>query len=125
MDNKFTIDFFELSFLAEACIPTRPIARTVFWQNLSKRYYNQMSKDERARLFEWMNRNDHYKESLTKHQDTKDFHCRFDPDNQYLVSTLYKGKKEVIEAYKQDGKYCTQPNTSIIEEYIKDIKKAN
>jgi len=125
MDNKFTIDFFELSFLAEACIPKRPIARTIFWQNLSKIYYNQMSKDERDRLFEWMNRNDYYKESLTKHQDTKDFHCRFDPDNQYWVSTLYKGKKEVIEAYKQDGKYCTQPNTSIIEEYITDIKKSD
>ena len=56
--STFNIDFFELSFLAEACIPPRPIARTYFWQNLSKVYWYQMTENERERLFEWINRNE-------------------------------------------------------------------
>ena len=60
--SKFSIDFFELSFLAEACIPQRPIARSMFWNNLTDVYWEQMSEQERASLFAWMNRNDYYKE---------------------------------------------------------------
>ena len=41
MENKFNIDFFELCFLAEACIPPRPIARAMFWDTLiNEHYYN-------------------------------------------------------------------------------------
>ena len=43
--SDFTIDFFELAFFAEACIPPSPIARAMFWQNLTKRYWSQMTED--------------------------------------------------------------------------------
>jgi len=36
--ESFQIDFFELAFLAEACIPPRPIARMMFWQHLTDYY---------------------------------------------------------------------------------------
>jgi len=129
--TKFNIDFFELSFLAEACIPPRPIARAMFWQNLTKRYWEQMTEGERANLFEWIQRNPYYEESLKKEADTKTFHARFDPDNQYMVTTVYEGKEDTRRAFKvqggeQDGftnRYYIGHDTFISEEYITQVTK--
>lgn len=123
MASNFSIDFFELAFLAEACIPPRPIARAMFWQNLTKVYWSQMSEGQRAHLFEWLNRNDWYKESLEKEQDTLIFHSRFNPDNQYLVKTLHKRKKEEHRAFKMGERYYTNHDTFIDEKYIKGVEK--
>ena len=129
--STFNIDFYELSFLAEACIPPRPIARAIFWQNLTKRYWNQMTENERDRLFEWLNRNDWYKESLEKEEDTKIFHARFDPDNQYIVETEFGDKREEHRAFKRHGseeegftnRYYVGHDTYIPEEYIVSVRK--
>jgi len=129
--SKFNIDFFELAFLAEACIPPRPIARAMFWQNLTKQYWEQMTEGERAHMFEWLNRNDWYKESLQKEDDTKIFHARFDPENQYIVETKYKRKKEKYRAFKRHGsesegftnRYYVGHDTYIPEEYIVSVEK--
>jgi len=43
MDRRFKIDFLELYFLAEACIPPRPIARAMFWDDLCDKYYHEMT----------------------------------------------------------------------------------
>jgi len=32
--NKFEIEFDELCFLTEACIPPVPIARAMFWEDM-------------------------------------------------------------------------------------------
>ena len=52
--SEFKIDFFELMFLAEVCIPQVPIARAMFFENMSDTYYHQMSPDERIKAFEWI-----------------------------------------------------------------------
>ena len=101
--STFNIDFFELAFLAEACIPPRPIARASFWQDLTRKYWEQMSEAERAHLFEWLQKNPWYAESLQKEEDTKIFHARFDPDNQYMVTTLHESKKQTLRAFKRPG----------------------
>ena len=44
--SEFKIDFFELAFLAEACIPPVPIARAMFFADLSDKYYHQMTQEE-------------------------------------------------------------------------------
>jgi hypothetical protein len=121
--SEFKIDFFELAFLAEACIPPRPIARTMFWQNLTSKYWHQMTEDERERLFDWMNKSEWYKKSLEEQEDTQIFHARFDPDNQYIVSTDYNGKLEEHRAFKMWDRYYTSQNTSIQEQYITKIEK--
>lgn len=121
--SKFEIDFFELSFLAEACIPQVPIARAMFWQHLTDIYWKQMTEDERNRLFEWMNRNERYKESLTKHEDTQVFHARFDPDNQYIVYTSNNGIDDLFKTFKMDGLYYTKRNQWIDPEYITKVEK--
>lgn len=121
--SKFRIDFFELAFLAEACIPPRPIARSMFWDKLTSKYWELMTEDERARLFEWLNRNPYYKESLEKEHQTKVFHARFDPDNQYSVDTLYNGEKGNNRCFLLNGKYYIDINISVLEEYITNINK--
>jgi hypothetical protein len=122
--STFTIDFYEFAFLVEACIPPRPIARTMFWQSITDKYWIQMTEAERAHLFEWMQKNSFYKESLKKEVDTQIFHARFDPDNQYMVKTGYKGKEDPHQrAFKMGDRYYIGSNTWISEEYIISIEK--
>ena len=121
--STFTIDFFELAFLAEACIPPRPIARTMFWQNLTNRYWSQMTEGERIHLFEWLQKNWQYEESLSKEADTQIFHARFNPDNQYTVKTNYNNKEETNRAFKMGERYYTTSSSWIAEEYIIEIEK--
>jgi hypothetical protein len=121
--SKFEIDFFELAFLAEACIPPRPIARTMFWQYLTDRYWSQMTKDERYRLFEWMNRNEDYVSKIESNKDVHTFHLRFNPDNQYKVHTELYGESSVHDAFMMNERYYINRATSINEEYITKIEK--
>ena len=129
--STFQIDFFELAFLAEACIPPRPIARTSFWQNLTRVYWEQMSDPERAHLFSWLRKHPYYEESLAKEDDTKVFHARFDPDNQYTVEYAGNGEMGERRAFKmyasaEEGytnRYYVGHNTYIPEEYIVKVTK--
>ena len=125
--STFNIDFFELAFLAEACIPPKPIARAYFWQNITRIYWGQMTEGERAHLFEWLNKNDWYRASLITEDDTKVFHARFDPDNQYMVKTEHKqGRKKIKgehRAFKLGDRYYTGLNTFIDADCIVEINK--
>ena len=121
--TTFTIDFFELAFLAEACIPPRPIARTMFWQNLTNIYWSQMTEGERIHLFEWLQKNWQYEESLSKEEDTQIFHARFNPENQYIVKTNYNDKEETHRAFKMGERYYTLSSSWIAEEYIVEVEK--
>ena len=125
MAEKFEIDFFELSFLAEACIPPRPIARSMFWGRMINDYYHQMSKTQRSSIYKWMNRNSHYQEQKEKgNEDVLIFDARYNPDNQYVISA--EGKKS--DAFLYNGKYYIEnypgsKATYIAPEFITDIKK--
>jgi hypothetical protein len=121
--STFTIDFIELAFLAETCIPPRPIARTMFWQSLTDKYWHQMTEGERAHLFEWLQKNWGYKDSLEKEEDTQIFHSRFDPDNQYMVKTNYNGNETERRAFKMGERYYIDNRTSLIDEYIISVEK--
>lgn len=122
--QRFKIDFFEFAFLVEVCTPSRPIARTVFFHNVIDKYYYEMTCEERERLFEWINRDYGFKNSLEKdNEDCLTFNARFDKDNQYLVTTVFGGTETKIEAFKMKERYYTSRNTSINEEYITNIEK--
>lgn len=125
--STFNIDFFELAFLAEACIPPRPIARAMFWQDLTRKYWAQMTEGERVHLFEWLKMNPWYAESLEKEEDTQVFHARFDPDNQYMVKTRHKNEKNrwvknEHRAFRFNDRFYVGLNTFIPEEYIVEAK---
>ena len=121
--STFQIDFFELAFLAEACIPPRPIARAMFWQNLTDKYWEQMTEGERAHIFEWLQKSWVYEESLKEEEDTQVFHARFNPDNQYMVTTEKIGVTEVHRAFKMGDYYYIGRNTLILDDYIMSIEK--
>jgi len=121
--SKFEIDFFELAFLAEACIPPCPIARAMFWHHLTDKYWDQMTKDERDRLFEWINKNPNYVSKIGSNEDVDTFHSRFDPDNQYKVHTELYGESSVHDAFMMDNRYYINRNTSINEDYITKVEK--
>ena len=121
--STFTIDFFELAFLAEACIPPRPIARAMFWQSLTNKYWEQMTEGERIHLFEWLQKSWVYEESLQKEVDTQIFHARFNPDNQYMVTANWNGVNEHIRAFKMGDRYYTGISKWIAEEYVVSVEK--
>jgi hypothetical protein len=122
--QRFKIDFWEFSFLVEACIPPRPIARAMFWDNVINEYYHELTLDERARLHEWVNRNPSMQHALEhNNEDAIQFNLRYDPDNQYEVRTEYKGKVEIVQAYKDGDRYYIEIDKWIAPEFIKEVIK--
>lgn len=118
------IDFFEFSFLVEACAGSRPIARTMFFQRVIDEYYYVLTQNERDRLYEWINRSSSFQYDLEKGEEScLLFNARFNKDNQYKVHTLFKGVEDTYEAFLYEGRYYTARNTSIQDEYITKIEK--
>lgn len=122
--STFNIDFFEFSFLVEACIPPRPIARAMFWDDVINKHYNTLTDNERARLFEWINRNPCMQDGIEElNENCLLFNARFDPDNQYKVHTNYNEKLEIYDAFKWNDRYYIRKDTSIEDKFIKKVEK--
>lgn len=117
--QRFEIDFFEFSFLVAACIPPRPIARTVFFQNVIDKYYHELTRDERARLYDWTTREHSFDR---ENELCQMFACRYNPENQYLVEDI-KGEKH--ELFLHNGEYRKSITSWLPKENIKHIEKAN
>lgn len=82
-----------------------------------------MTETERIHLFEWLNKDYNYKQSLETQLDTKIFNARFDPNNQFLVKVIYDGKEEIRRAFLFSDKYYVGTNTHISEENIVSVEK--
>ena len=115
--SKFEIDFFEFSFLVEACIPPVPIARSSFWDKVCNDYYHQLSANERSRLFEWISLNPRFKDSLQMdNKQCRVFWHRYNPECQYSVTT---DGDVITDCFLMDGKYyikCTESYASWVAE---------
>jgi len=123
-DNRFSISFFELAFLAEACIAPAPIARSMFFESISEKYYHILTKEERSHLFDWIGRSYSFKHGIeSKDEECLLFQARFDPFNQYELEVEYDNDIHVIQAFKYKGRYHTKKDTSIRYEIIKSIIK--
>jgi len=117
----FIIDFFELLFLAEICIPPVPIARSMFFDNLSKIHYRIMSEEQKKKMFEFITNNNRFD---IVNSDCQHFFNRFNPNNQFNILTDYQNKKEIKQAYLHEKKYHVTKNQWIDEKYIVSIDKA-
>lgn len=117
-NNKFIIDFFELAFLTEACLPPSPIARHTFFMDVIDRHYNRMSWNQRKHLFEWIG-----KKLNMEYEESQIFYARFNPDNQFHINTFYEGVEGVVEAYLFKEKYWISSSRSINADYIKGVDK--
>jgi hypothetical protein len=118
--DDIKIDFFELSFLAEACIPPVPIARYSFWMRLIDEIHDKLTKEQRARLREWLSRSSGYDLS---NEDVALFDARYNHDNQYEVEVNFFGEKSKVMTFKYKGRYYTKKDRSIAGEYIINVKK--
>lgn len=125
--TKITIDFFEFAFLVEACIPPRPIARTMFWHRVIDSIYHQLTPDERTKLYEWILRSPSFTHSFEKgNEDCEIFEARYNPNNSWDITTNFNGEVKVIEdAFWYRGRYHTGMSTSIVEDYITEVKDRN
>jgi hypothetical protein len=120
----FNISFFELSFLAEACVPPIAIARASFWQSLIDNHFYQMTRDERDRMFEWINRERRFQESLKKENiDCLRFNARFDKENNFDVE-LNNGEV-VKDTFLWGGYYHTQCRVFLNKDQIKKTYEKN
>ena len=120
------IDFFEFSFLVEACAGNRPIARSMFFDRVIDKYYHVLSQDERDNLFEWINRSSSFKFDLERGCNScLWFNARFDKNNQFIVHTLFNGEEKVYEVFKFEDRYYTKKDTFIVEEYITKVENAS
>lgn len=117
--SKFKIDFFELCFLAETCIPPTPIARACFWNKLIDKYYFQLSDSESKKLFDWIRTNNKFN---INNEDCILFYDRFNPKNQYQVKTNFNDKIEITDCFLHDGKYYKAINRYIADKYIIEVK---
>jgi hypothetical protein len=82
-----------------------------------------MTEGERAHLFEWLQRNGWYEESLKEEEDTQVFHARFDPDNQYTIKVDYYGEESERRAFKLNDNYYIGRNRWVSDEYIVSVEK--
>ena len=117
--DSFEVDFFELSFLVEACIPPTPIARSMLWHKVINKFFHNMSWKERDDLLSWIKENGSFKDSLESGDvDCLLFNDRFDKDNQYKVVVSYDGGHDEYECFMHKDMYMINSTTSIINEYI-------
>ena len=122
-DKKFQINFFEFMFLVEACIPPRPIARSVFWDDVIDKHYHLMTNEERNHLYRSISGNLSFIDGLNKeNEQCLIFKSRFNPLNQYGVKAQHpNGKEEWMHTFLHNGKDHTEINRWVTDEYIKDI----
>ncbi len=117
-EKKFVIDFFELSFLTEACLPQSTIARHTFFMDVVDIHYHKMSWEQRKHLFQWIG-----KKLNMEYEESQMFYARFNPDNQFNLSTSYQGKKENVEAFLLNGNYYVSSNRRVNNDYIESVEK--
>lgn len=118
-NNRFNIDFFEFSFLVEACIPPRPISRAMFWHDVINKHYHVLTENERERLFCFITSSSSFN---LENEDCRLFYARFDSKNQYEVQTEFEGKREIVKCFKWNDKFHLSKSTSVNEKYITNVK---
>jgi len=123
-ETTINIDFFEFAFLVEACIPPTPIARSTFWIDVVNKHYHILKQSERNHLYEWISSTIKFKDSMRDKNDLANlFKCRYNPDNQYMVHTVYDGKYDDILAFMYETRMCTVKDRFIQPEFIISIDK--
>lgn len=117
---KYEIDFFELCFLAEACIPPTPIARAHFWSKFTFEIWKELSIDERNRAYEWLMKHPRLQQAIEeKNEDALLFEARYSPEKQYIVITV---EGCAYEAFLHKGCYYVDEGKSIIDEHIQEVQ---
>lgn len=102
--KTFNIDFGAFCMLCVATIPSQKQIHTVFWSQLINEYYHQLSDDQRILIWSFVLNNPSF--SLKNHHCAV-FDARFNPENQYLITTEHDGEPEYIQAFLFNSLYHT------------------
>lgn len=113
---NFTIDFFELMFLAESVIPDKPIARSMCFDSFSEVHYHKMNESQREQFLNHVKGCHGFN---LENEQCRHFFARFNPKNQFLVSCFHNGKADEIQCYIFDGEYRTSKQRYVNRDYIK------
>lgn len=117
---KYEIDFFELCFLADACIPPTPIARAHFWSKFTFEIGKELSVEERSRAYEWLMKHPRLQQAIELGiEEALLFEARYNPENQYIVRTV---EGNAHEAFLYKGCYYVDEGKSIIDEHIQEVQ---
>jgi hypothetical protein len=116
--KAITIDYFELTVLIEASWHTGTILRYGILEKAIVTWYNQLEDNDRARLYDFFKRN--YK---VENEIQEIFMARYDPDNQYIITTLFEGKEATFNTFLHNKQYKIGKDTSIHEKYITKVIK--
>lgn len=123
--TPITIDLFEYGFLLEACIPPRPIARTMFWQDAINKHYKNLDVDERQHLLDWLYKNDNFRNPPPHVGDSdrnliNHLKARYDKHAQYTVTA---DNGEVFQTYLLNGRYHTNTDSWVDPPRITSVQK--
>lgn len=118
--QNFTIDFFELLFLAETCIPPVPIARTMFWRKLIDEHHDAMTERQRSDFLAAMMKNPRFD---TGKQDCRQLFCRYARQHQYRVKIDTGSTKGEFFTYFFNGLHYINREAWLPEKYIVSKEK--
>ena len=122
---KVDLDIFELGWLLDTCLRGSHL-RTPTIERFVDEWYDKLNEQERYNLYEWSLRITYhgaFKPSDASCGKDRIFMKRYDPENQYMVTTFYEGKEEVHRTFLMDGKYHTECTRFIAPEYITKVEK--
>ncbi len=115
---NFTIDFFELMFLAESVTGGETIARTMAFDDFSDKHYHNMTEPQRKQFFEYVQTQHGFNPEKERHSH---FLARFNPNNQFKVEVEYNGLIQWIECYRYRGNFHTAKSRIINKNFIKEV----
>lgn len=112
------IDYFEFLILVDSSWHSGTILRHSVLLKAMDVWYHEMTDNDRARAFEYVTRT-----QKVENETHRRFLARFDPDNQYDVTSEGKGIKGTKRCYLFEGKYWDTVNSFAGEEWIKKVEK--
>lgn len=119
-EHILTIEFWELVFLAEVCIPPVPIARGGVWDRIIDIHYKNLTDWCRNKLFEIITKRPNFDKN---NEDCQWFYARYNPSNQFKVHCFFQGKPQIVDCFRKDNEYFVGKNKSINMTYVKKITK--
>lgn len=122
---KVDLDIFEMYYLLESCFRGSHLRSDTILRFVDE-WYESFTPEQRKNLYEWILR-DIYNGNFTKNDVLCGadiiFMARFNPDNQYTVTTLFHGREATENAFLKDGKYYINSKWCIASEYIVSAEK--
>jgi len=93
------------------------------WIKLVDKYWHAMSEETRKETFEdWVSQ-PNFNEMIEKNEEVRLFYARFDPDNQFTVTTNFNGIVNKMRAFKWGSKYHVGSIASIADDFITGVEK--